>query len=39
MTHLHQIFCNDRVRSLVGILARLHSAEGTVESAGAGQAN
>ncbi|MFT6093866.1 MAG: hypothetical protein ACJA2Q_001766 [Pseudohongiellaceae bacterium] len=41
MTHLRQVFCNDRermVRNLAGILARLQSAEGSIESACAVQA-
>jgi hypothetical protein len=41
MTHLRQVFCNDRermVRNLAGILARLQSAESSIESACAVQA-
>jgi hypothetical protein len=41
MMHLRQIFCNDRermVRNLAAILSRLQSAEGSIESAGAVQA-
>ncbi len=41
MMHLRQIFCNDRermVRNLAGILSRLQSAEGSIESASAVQA-
>ena len=42
MTHLSQIFRSDRdrmMRNIAGVLARLHSAQGSLESASAVQAN